>query len=371
MYLHLDRMSRNIERIMAPLPKGTRTCLVIKADAYGLGVVPVARIMEKQADFFAVATAEEALELRENGITKPILILGYADPAFYEKLVAEKVRLTVYQETQAEELSWTGARLGTEALIHIKVDTGMNRIGFEPTPEDADRVAVLKGLPYLKIEGLFSHFARADETDPEPARRQYTRFRSMKAMLAERGVVPDICHIANSAASMIFPEASEDMVRLGIAIYGLHPSDIPYPIPLEPVAELKSQVVMVKTVYPGEEIGYGGRYSPEEPRRIATVCVGYADGYTRRLSQIGRVLIHGKSAPIRGNICMDQMMVDVTEIPDVRCGDTVTLIGRDGDEEITLEELAELSGILNYEFQCGLSRRRVPRVIVRSDNNKQ
>ena len=368
LFFYPERMGHNIDRIMGRLPAGVKTCLVVKADAYGLGVEQVACAMEQRADFFAVATAGEALELRSFGIRKPVLILGAAEPSLYEDLIRAEIRFNVFRSEEAEDLSRTAERLQMPAFAHFKVDTGMNRLGFEPTEDGAERIAAAAALPYLIPEGLFSHFARADEQDLSHAVRQYESFLYIKQLLEERGIRPEICHIANSAAAMVFPEAAEDMVRLGIAIYGLRPSqEMDLPVSLEPAAELKSTVSLVKTVYPGEEVGYGGRFAPETPRRIATVGVGYADGYTRRLSGIGRVLIRGKSAPIVGNICMDQLMADVTDIPETACGDTVTLIGRDGAEEITLEELAEKSGILNYEFQCGLSRRRVPRVIVRSE----
>ena len=366
------KMIGNIRRIAERLPKGVKICQVIKADAYGHGAAGLAPFLEPHVDFFAVAAASEAFELRDAGIRKPILILGAVDPSDYSELVRQEIRPAVFRTDQAQALSRAAAELGKEAFIHIKLDTGMNRIGFEPNEEDADRIAAIAQLPGLKIEGLFSHFARADEADLSSARKQYERFCRMKALLAERGIRPEICHIANSAASMVLPETAEDMVRLGIAAYGLDPSEeMAHPVRLEPVAELRSRISFVKTVYPGEEISYGGHYKPTEPRRIATVAIGYADGYSRRLSGKGRVLVHGMYAPIRGNICMDQLMIDVTDIPDVVPGDTVTLIGRDGAAEISVMELAEQSGILHYEFLCGLSHRRMERTYVTDNQSGQ
>ena len=363
--LYPERMRGNVRRIMQRLPERTKLCLVVKADAYGLGAAQLAPALESDADFFATATATEALQLRKCGITKPILILGFTGREDWPELVRSGVRITVYRRAYAEELSRMMVRLGETALIHLKLDTGMNRLGFEPNEEDADELLKIAALPGLKVEGLFSHFARADERDLSAARTQYERFCWMKQTLKARGLAPEICHIANSAAAMVFPEAAEDMVRLGIAAYGLVPSsEMDIPVKLEPVAEWKSGVVMVKDLLPGEAVSYGGKFTAKRFMRLATVPVGYADGYTRRLSGKSRVLIRGQYAPVCGTICMDQMMVDVTDIPGVATGDEVTLIGRDGDKEITLEELASLSGNLNYEFQCGLSRWRDGRHVI-------
>ena len=363
--LYPGRMASNIRRIMAALPSGTKTCLVVKADAYGLGAELVGPAMEPHVDFFAVATAYEALRLRQYGVRKPILILGFTARDDWKELVREQIRLTVYRREDAEDLSRLMQETGGQALIHFKVDTGMNRLGFEADEEAVKLMAQLAGLPGLKIEGLFSHFARADEADLTETRRQLARFLAVREGLAALGVRPEICHIANSAAALEFPEAALDMVRLGLAAYGHYPSDeMLHGLPLQPVAELKSHVVMVKDLFPGEAVSYGGHFVADHKMRLATIPVGYADGYTRRLSGKTRVLIRGRSAPVCGNICMDQMMVDVSDIPGVRLGDPVTLIGRDGGEEITLEELAEKSGTLHYEFQCGLSRWRNERHLI-------
>ena len=262
-------------------------------------------------------------------------------------------------------LSELAQKIGKPAFVHFKIDTGMNRIGFEPDEESVQRIARLSELPGIRAEGLFSHFFNADIRDHRFVREQYGRFVFVKKRLEELGKKPPICHIANSAAAMTAPETAEDMVRLGIAFYGLDPSqEMEHPVALEPVAEVKSQVILLKTLKVGESVGYGGTFTAEKPCRLATVPVGYADGYSRLLSHKASVLIRGRRAPIRGNICMDQLMADVTDIPDVKEGDPVTLIGKDGEEEIRLQELADLSGILNYEFQCGLSTLRGERRLV-------
>ncbi|MBQ7145605.1 MAG: alanine racemase [Lachnospiraceae bacterium] len=366
--LYPDRIRANIHRISRARPAGTRRCLVIKADAYGLGAQVLAPLLNADVDFFATATAFEGISLRGCGVTKPILILGFTAREDWPALMCQKIRITVYRKEDAEDLSAIATRLGETALVHFKVDTGMNRLGFEADEEGIALMARLARLPGLELEGLFSHFARADEADLTATRRQYALFQRVKEGLAREGVKPPICHIANSAAALAFPEAAEQMVRLGLAAYGHYPSEeMSRPLDLLPVSELKSHVVMVKDLFPGEEVSYGGHFAAKEAMRIATVPVGYADGYTRRLSGKGRVLIHGQYAPIIGNICMDQMMVDVSHIPGVRLGDIVTLIGRDGEQEITLEELAEKSGILHYEIQCGLSRWRNERHIIREE----
>lgn len=367
-YLNLfpDRITENIRSIMRNLPEKTRRCLVVKADAYGLGAKILSTVMEPEIDYFATATAYEALSLRRSGISKPILILGFTAREDWEALIREKVRITIYRREDAEDLSLIASRLGEKALVHFKVDTGMNRLGFEADDDGIRTVAELSRLPGLVPEGLFSHFARADEADLGPTRKQYELFLHVKNELKKEGIVPEICHIANSAAAIAFPEAAEDMVRLGLAAYGHYPSDeMRHSIRLLPVAELKSHVVMVKDIFPGEAVSYGGTFVAKKAMRLATIPVGYADGYSRRLSGKGRVLIHGEYAAICGNICMDQMMVDVTHIPDVKLGDGVTLIGRDKNHEITLEELAEKSNILHYEIQCGLSRWRNERHLIR------
>lgn len=360
--IHLDAILNNIDNICKQIPDETRVCAVVKADGYGHGATAVAQALNDKVDFFAVATVREAVDLREGQVTKPILILGYAWPEDYEELIRKEIRFTVFKEKDAKELSELGLRIGKPALIHIKVDTGMNRIGFGLDEESVQTVRRIRELPGLNVEGIFTHFARADEMDKSFTYEQLACFKNFIRRVEEGCEPIPIHHCANSAASMEVPEAFMDMVRLGIAMYGLYPSDeVSREIPLTPAMELKSQIVYVKDVEMGEGISYNHTRILTEDKRIATIPVGYGDGYPRLLSNCGYVLIRGRKAPILGRICMDQMMVDVTNIPGAAEGDEVTLIGRDGDQEIRVEDLSELCGVFNYEFVCGLER-RIPRV---------
>lgn len=360
--VHLDAIRQNISNICRGIPQNTKVCAVVKADGYGHGATAIAQALDDTVDFFAVATVSEAVDLRAGAVKKPILILGYAWPEDYEELIEKDVRFTVFKEKDAKELSELGERMGKKALIHIKVDTGMNRIGFPVDDEAVETVRRIRTLPGVEVEGIFTHFARADEEDKTYAYEQLRLFQDFIRRVEKDADRIPIHHCANSAASMEMPEAFMDMVRLGIAMYGLYPSDeVSHEIELTPALELKSQVVYVKDVEMGEGISYNHTRILTEDKKVATIPVGYGDGYPRLLSNCGYVLIRGKKAPILGRICMDQMMVDVTGIPGVEEGDEVTLIGRDGDAFIQVEDLSELCGIFNYEFVCGLER-RIPRI---------
>ena len=315
-----------------------------------------------------MATVEEGVILRNHGITKPILVLGYVFPDEYEVLLLNQLRPAVFTLEMAEELSKEAGRLGVECPVHLKIDTGMNRIGMKVTEESAELVEQIAKLPHMILEGIFTHFARADEKDKTAAYEQLRLFQQMIAMLEERGITIPYHHCSNSAGIVEMKEANMDIVRAGITLYGLWPSDEvdKSKISLKPVLSLKSHVAYVKTLEPGESISYGGTYVTTGTEKIATIPVGYGDGYSRGLSNQGYVLIHGKKAPIRGRVCMDQFMVDVTDIPDVKIGDEVTLIGKDGAEEITMEEIGAVSGRFNYEFACDLGK-RIPRVFYRND----
>lgn len=367
----LDAILENMEHMKANLLPGTRMLGVIKTDGYGHGAVPIARELEL-LDYcfgFAVATAEEAFILRRAGIRKPILVLGFTFPYSYRRLIREEIRMTVFLPETLSELSEAVRELsaqGTEkkAKVHIKVDTGMNRIGIRPDGEGLSFVKEALCAEGIQVEGIFTHFARADERDKTAARRQLDMFREFVARIEkETGYRIPICHCSNSAGIVELPEANMDMVRAGITLYGLWPSgevrrDI---LSLRPALSLHSRIVYVKEIGAGDEVSYGGTFKAPSKMRIATIPAGYGDGYPRGLSGRGYVLIHGKRAPILGRICMDQFMVDVTKIPKAVMGDEVTLIGRDGDEEITMERLGELSGRFNYELACNLGK-RIPRV---------
>lgn len=358
--ISLSAIGHNIEEVRKRLAPGVRLLAVIKADAYGHGAVRVGKYLEDRVDYFAVATLEEAVELRENGIRLPILILGYTSPSQYEDLVAFDITQTIYSRETAELLDREAANQGKKAGIHIALDTGMTRIGFQVTEEDADVIAAIGRLPHLKMEGLFTHFACADQKDKTYCSGQLEKFNRMVRMLEEREVEIPLKHVCNSAGIMEFDDFRYDMVRSGIVTYGLYPSEEVRKEQLEliPALEWKSRVIHVKEVEAGLGVSYGATYVTHEGRtRIATVSAGYADGYPRALSSKGRVLIHGQYAPILGRICMDQFMVDVSRIPDVRVEDVVTLVGRDGENSISIEEIADPAARFNYEMACGISRR--------------
>ena len=341
---------------------------VVKADAYGHGAVPIAHLIEGY-DYiwgFAAATAEEAVHLRENGVTKPILILGIVFEEYYPELVRDDIRMAVCEYEEAEKLSKEAVLQNKTVHIHIALDTGMTRIGYADIPESVEEIKKIAGLPNLEIEGMFTHFSRADEYDRSPAMVQLERYQKFSDLVEAAGVEIPLHHCSNSAGIIRVPEANLSIVRAGITIYGIYPSseverDI---VKLTPVMELKSHVTYVKDVPEGAAISYGGTYVADKKRRVATIPVGYADGYPRQLSNKGWVLIHGKKAPILGRVCMDQFMVDVTEIGDVKKGDEVTLLGRDGDEFISIEEIGDLCGRFSYEFACDISP-RVPRIYVK------
>ncbi len=340
---------------------GTAVMAVVKADAYGHGAVPIARLLESQCAFFGVSSFQEGLELRRAGLTKPILVLGYTPPALFPEAIPLGIRPAIFHFEDAAALSAAALEAEAEAPLHFAVDTGMSRIGFQCTREDAILCARIAALPGLKAEGLFSHFATADCADLSRAKEQADRFAAFDRMLQSLGVTIPIRHLNNSAALMNFG-GSYEMVRSGIVTYGLYPSSEVDPklLPLKPALQWRSRITHIKTLPPGREISYGGTFVTSRDTVVATVPVGYADGYRRSLSGKFHVLINGKKAPILGRICMDQMMVDVTDIPDAAIGARVVLIGRSGEETITMEEIAEAAGSFNYEFATGISR-RVPR----------
>ena len=366
--ISLDAVEQNFREMRKNIAEDTKMIAVVKADAYGHGAAPIAHLIEGY-DYiwgFAAATAEEAVHLRENGVTKPILILGIVFEEYYPELVRDDIRLAVCEYEEAEKLSKEAVLQNKTVHIHIALDTGMTRIGYADIPESVEEIKKIAGLPNLEIEGMFTHFSRADEYDRSPAMVQLERYQKFSDLVEAAGVEIPLHHCSNSAGIIRVPEANLSIVRAGITIYGIYPSseverDI---VKLTPVMELKSHVTYVKDVPEGAAISYGGTYVADKKRRVATIPVGYADGYPRQLSNKGWVLIHGKKAPILGRVCMDQFMVDVTEIGDVKKGDEVTLLGRDGDEFISIEEIGDLCGRFSYEFACDISP-RVPRIYVK------
>lgn len=356
----LSAVRTNIINMKKGLKEGTKTCCVIKADGYGHGAVPIARAVGDLADFYAVAAVEEALNLRANGIDKPILILGYIHPDGFEEAIKNNIRLTVFDLETARLVSETAQALKTDAKIHIKIDTGMSRIGFFPDAESAGTIKEISALAGMEIEGIFTHLYASDSADKASAFAQVEKFNGFCGLLEENGVNIPVKHCSNSAAAISMPEANLDMVRLGIAMYGLYPSDDVHELKLVPALSLKSHIVMVKEIPAGTSVGYGGTYTAHKPVKVATIPVGYADGYFRLLSNKGYVLINGCTAPIIGRVCMDQFMADVSDIPDVKKGDEAVLIGRSKDKTVTMEEISALAGSFNYEFACDIGK-RVPR----------
>ena len=358
--ISLEAIGHNIREVKKRLREGVKLLGVVKANAYGHGAVPVASYLENQVDYFATATIEEAIELRENGISAPILILGYVSPSQYGDLVEYDITQTIDSYAQALALEKEAARQNRKAKAHLAVDTGMTRIGFQVTEHDADEAAKIADLPHIELEGMFTHFSCADQEDKTYCSMQMEKYDKMTALLAERGVTIPLRHICNSAGIMEFDDHRFEMVRSGIITYGIYPSEEVKKerLDLIPALSWKSHVIHVKEVGPGIGVSYGATYVTEKPMtRIATVSAGYADGYPRALSNQGCVLIHGKKAPIIGRICMDQMMVDVTDIPDVQVEDVVTLVGTDGDETITIEEIANPAARFDYEMLCDISSR--------------
>ena len=365
--VNLDAVADNMKEMAGNLPSGTGMIGVVKADGYGHGSVPVAMAVDPYVRGFAVATVEEGVILRRHGIGKMILVLGVTHPDQYEELIRYQIRPTVFTLRQAERLSELACREGVRAKLHLAVDTGMSRIGMEPDEASAEMVLSMSRLPGIEIEGMFTHFAGADERDKESARAQLAAYLNFSELLKSRGIEIPLKHCSNSAGIVEgLPSNSLDLVRAGISIYGLYPSDEVdrETVHLTPVMELKSRISYIKTIRPGTPVSYGGTFVARRPTRIATIPVGYGDGYPRSLSSRGSVLIRGRRAPILGRVCMDQFMVDVTDIPEAEEEDEVTLIGRDGGDQISVEELARLGGGFHYELICDLGK-RVPRVYLR------
>ncbi len=359
--IDLDAVRQNILSVKEQLAPDTKVCAVIKADGYGHGAVQIAEFTDDLTDFIAVATIDEAMDLRHHNISKPILILGYCHPQNALKAAENDIRFTVFDPCDARILSETVAGKGLTLKIHIKIDTGMSRIGFQPEDSIGNTVNKISRLPGLEVEGVFTHFYSSDGEDSRAFETQLEMFNRSCELIEQAGTEIRIRHCANSAAAVRYRSADMDMVRLGIVMYGLYPSEFVHDIKLFPAMSVKSHVVMVKDIPAGRSIGYGATFTAKKDMRIATIPVGYADGYFRRLSNKGFVLIGGKRAPITGRVCMDQFMVDVSDIADVKAGDEVVLLGRSGNEEITAEELSELAGSFNYELVCDVSK-RVPRV---------
>lgn len=361
--IDLDAICNNIKRTREIIKPETKIMAIIKADGYGHGAVPIARALDTLVDAYGIAILEEGMELRKSGVTKPILILGATPRQLFPTLIEYDIIQTIFDYETACVLSEEACRQNKKASIHIKLDTGMSRIGFalnEASISDIKKIAALQGI---EINGCFTHFARADETDKAFTHIQLKRYLDFVEQLESEGIQIPVKHVSNSAGIMELPEANLNMVRSGISTYGLYPSEEvdKNRLLLEPAMSIKSCITHVKELEKNIGISYGSTFVTSRKTKVATIPVGYGDGYPRALSSKGRVLIHGQSAPILGRVCMDQFMVDVTDVKDVKVGDSVTLVGTDGAECITVEELSGLAYSFNYEFVCDVGK-RIPRV---------
>ena len=363
--ISLDAIEHNVNAIKARLAPGTKLMCVIKADGYGHGARALAHFLADKCDYFAVAVLEEALALRRANVTMPILLLGYTSPSQYEAALRADLTLAMHSLGDVKKLSTIAAQMNRQARIHIKVDTGMGRIGFADTEESAGQTAQIVQLPGIETEGVFTHFARADEADKTSVNEQYQRFNAFlnRSQLSNLNTQL-VKHCCNSAASI--EEARHfDMIRLGISLYGLYPSEEVNKanVPLMPAMQWKARVAHLKTVPPGTGLSYGHTFVTTRETRVATLPIGYADGYPRALSNRGHVIVHGQFAPIIGRICMDQCLADVTDIPGVGQEDEVVLLGGAGERTITMEEIGAMSESFNYETACRVGK-RVPRVYI-------
>ncbi len=370
--IDLDAIRKNIITMKSLLDNNTKMLAVIKANAYGHGAIAIAKFIDDVSDYYGLATIEEAVELRKEGIIKPLLLLGRTPLQEFVESIEYGVSLTIFDVNDAMKLSQIAKDMDKTATIHIALDTGMSRIGFQCDEKNMDTtlddIETICKLPNLFVEGIFTHYAKADEYDKASASLQLETFNTVIERLEKQKISIPIKHISNSAGIMEMPNDISDMVRLGIVMYGLYPSEEveKNSVKLYPAMSIKTHVSHIKTISKGTSVGYGGTYIAEEDIVVATIPVGYADGYPRALSNIGRVLINGEYASIIGRVCMDQFMVDVTHIKDINIDDDVTLVGRDGENIITVEELADPSASFNYEFVCNVSR-RVPRVYISNE----
>ncbi len=367
--IDLDAVNNNFETLASFIPEGVKKLAVVKADAYGHGAVQIAKLLSDRVDYFGVARADEAVELRRGGIQNTkILILGHTAPYHYSVLFKHDLIPTIYNAEEAALLEKEAASYGQTLNVHIALNTGMNRIGFEPDDESFDEIMKIAKYEHVNIDGVFSHFADADNGDDATyTEYQLNRFRAFTTRLRNAGLSSAALHLFNSAGIITIP-VEFDMVREGICLYGLSPSDSlrgENTARLTPAMSLRSEVIHIHKIKSGECVSYGCRFKAERDTLVATVCAGYADGVPRALSNKGDVLINGRRAGILGSVCMDQLMCDITDIPGVSVGSVVTVFGRDGDEKIDADEVASIAGTISYEIICGISK-RVPRVYLKN-----
>ncbi|HHY81140.1 MAG TPA: alanine racemase [Clostridiales bacterium] len=365
--INLNRLNQNIANLKALIRPETSFMAVVKANAYGHGAVPVAKSASKAgADWLGVALPEEGAELRENGVELPILVLGEVSPEQSKTVLRYDLTQAIPSIETARHLNLAAKQYGKRVKVHLKLDTGMGRIGFRSISELEKAADELSSMEFIEIEGAFTHFASADEEDPSYTTEQIEKLDNMLKALKNRGIGPNIIHASNSAGVFHFPNANYNMVRCGISIYGYYPSERAERLAdarLLPILQWETHIAHIKTIEAGCSISYGRTYTASCTRRVATLPVGYADGYNRLLGNKAFVLVNGKKAPVIGRVCMDQIMIDITDIPDAIVGDPVVLLGEQGTESITAEDLAKLCGTISYEILTSISE-RVPRVYV-------
>lgn len=368
--IDLDAILYNMDQMKLRIGFPAQIMAVVKMDGYGHGALPIVGMFENMKDIWGYATAslEEAVVLKDAGVKKPVLVLGCIFPEQYEEMIIRDIRSTVYMTQMAKDMSAVAKKLGKTAYFHVKIDTGMGRLGFLPNKESVRSICNIHHFSHIQVEGLFTHFAKADEGDKSYTNMQHEKFLWTKKALESEGVSIPYCHCDNSAGIIDFPDMKHDLVRAGISTFGMYPSEevCHKNIRLKPALELISHVTFVKEVEAGTKISYGGTFTAQKNMKIATIPVGYGDGYSRGLSNKADVLIHGKRARVVGRVCMDQFMVDVTHIPGVKFMDRAVLIGSWGEEHISVEELGSLCGRFNYEFVCCLGR-RIPRVYIQGE----
>lgn len=367
--INLDAVAFNIKNIRKLVKKEIRIMGIVKADAYGHGAVEVSKVLLYHgADCLGVAILDEAIQLRKNNIHVPVLILGYTPSAKLADVIKYNVAQTVFSIDTAKELSEIAVKQGKNAVVHIKIDTGMGRIGFMPSEKAAEEIAQIAALPNIVIEGIYTHFASADEYDKTFTKKQLALFRSMVEKLEKKGILIPLKHCANSAAVIDLEEDIFNMVRPGIILYGLYPSEEvqKQKLPLQPVMSIKTHISYVKEVEEGTSIGYGRTFITKRKSRIATVPVGYADGFARSMAKGGRVIVGNGYAPVVGRICMDQFMIDVTDIEQIKAGDEVVILGQKGNQFISAQEIAQIMDTISYEVVCMIGK-RVPREYLKNN----
>lgn len=366
--IDLDAIAFNIQNIRKLTSKETKIMGVVKADAYGHGAVQVSKVLlENGADWLAVAVLPEAVQLRNHGVDAPILVLGYTPEQNFSQVLDYDLMQTVFSFQQAEKFSQAAVEKNKTGIVHLKIDTGMGRIGFLPGEFSEDEILKIADLPSLEINGIYTHFSTADEADKTFTKEQKKKFLEVIESLERKGLKIPVKHAANSAGIMNFDDLYFNMVRPGIIMYGYYPSDEvdKNQLSIRPAMSVKSHISFIKEVEAGVPIGYGRTFVTGRKSKIATIPVGYADGYIRKMKEGGRVLIHGQYAPVVGRICMDQFMVDITELEEVKEGDEAVLLGRQGKNIVTADEIADILGTISYEVVCSVSK-RVPRVYIKN-----